>query len=295
LSRERLYHILTILLLVCGSGCRDEKKAGLEQLRKENPFAAEQKAPTGEILIVTCRSYPLQLPAYVNVGSLAGGPRFDGAGGGDPNQAAGAREGFPADQVQRWRENGLTVSVEPMSRWQDVWQSLTKAGAMAQQQTVTLIRNQNEVADIATFRVEDATSVFVREKGGKLRGYTVAMGNCLFRVGCVPRDREGKEGLHVTVTPIFAGAPQERLVRDESGRVGRVMETPTVAFEELGLSGPVAGNYFLCISGRSGAGRGSVGELFLTRREGGENLQVVLLLAPSAQKMTPTKTTIMKP
>ena len=61
-------------------------------------------------------------------------------------------------------------------------------------------------------------------------------------------------------------------------------KTPRVVFDQLTLSGFLPSGHFICI-GPAGADStaGSLGQLFLTRKEGAENYQLLVILVPAVQ------------
>jgi len=288
-----LNHVLQIsLLLICGfgvSGCapNDELAEFVEQSPfKNRPTLAE------DLRIVTCYYHPLELPGQVDVTTMPFWLQFDNLsqrsdsakGPSGPNAP-----GFSQDQVALWRANGLQITMAPLSSWPELRKSIVQADGVALPQTLTFIRNPSEFAQLATYVLNRPTTLFISRPDGSGKAYTLAEfedGDCVFRLNCVPAyDDPQRNTLYVKIVPEFQSFQAEKkFIRDESGKIRKATEYPKVVFDQLTLTGRVPKGYFICIAARANKNSSDdLGQLFLARREGADNYQLVLVLVPKLQ------------
>ena len=98
------------------------------------------------------------------------------------------------------------------------------------------------------------------------------------------------------IVPQFhADQPYERIGYDEFGVLRRISETPVVVFDQLTLEGSLPKDHFICLAADKSSSRtDNIGGLFLTRTQGTENYQLVLIILPDMQTGTEVKTQLQK-
>ena len=282
---SQIISVLTCALLVIGCQKKDE----LAELTRQSPFKTSQETEPRQILVVSCYCYPLELPGQVDVMALEFwktlGNTPDRAGVG-PHADAGI---FPPDRLRLWRENGLHLSVVPLKQWDLLREELLRAGGVAHTQTVSLIRSPAQVVQFFAFWVELSPTIFVAGPSGPPRGYTLGQGDCLFSINCVPeQNTSSPDSFYLKIAPQFhADQPYERIGYDEFGVLRRISETPVVVFDQLTLEASLPKNHFICLAADTSSSRtDNLGGLFLTRTEGTENYQLVLIILPDMQTGT---------
>ena len=291
LFRYAVAHLLMATVLTITIGCRQDD--ALAELRNENPFTSASNQAQ-EVLIVTCSCSSIQVSGHVDVASLLEGSGRSAPAEIDPTThiSTPIEPAFPAAMLKLWRQNGLRAWILTMSRWSEIWQSLSQLTATALPQRTALVRNAAEIAEFPMLWLDEPAFLFVTGPKNTLRGYTLEAGDFVFRVNCVPADENpANRDMLVKIVPTFrSGYEQEKFERDIRGRFHRVVETPAIEFVELTLQGRLNADQFLCIAvDQLNEPRGLLGNLFLSRDDGAENYQVVAILKPMVQTATEVK------
>ena len=292
-------HILQIsLLLTCLfglSGCNPNSE--LDELVEQSPFKKHPKSDP-DIRIVSCYYYPLELPGNVDVSALPFWSQFDPLtqpSDSQDNPSSQKSIGFTPDQIALWRANGLQIALAPLSAWPELRKSIIQADGVALPQTFTFIRNPSEFAELITYVLDRRATLFISGKKGVNKAYTLAEfdnGDCMFRLNCVPwqGDPEQKT-LFIKIVPEFQRLqPDKKFIRDEFGNIRKATEYPKVIFDQLTFSGLVPEGHFICIAAASNKNSSDdLGQLFLTRKKGADNYQMILVLVPKVQSTAQIK------
>jgi hypothetical protein len=280
----RCLQILWVLICIfLAAGCQEED--GISELTGQSPFKNAPSSPAEEILIVSCQGYPLELPGQVDVMALPFWSEHALAQE-SGNISASATPAFSAEQLNLWRQNGLHLAVAPLDDWAQFRQELMDAGGRSMSSTISLLRKPTDVAEFPAAWVPQSTSVFIIGSSGIPRGYTLSQGDCLFSVNCVPgREVPQPSSLYTKIVPEFhAALPSERFDRDAFGTLRRIIENPRMVFNQMTLEGQLPKDHFICIAAKTKPiTAGNLGQLFLTRTEGTDNYQLVLILVPGLQ------------
>ena len=275
----------TLWVLICiflATGCQEDE---VSELTRQSPFKNAPPAPAEEILIVSCQSYPLELSGQVDVMALPFWNKHALAEE-SGNISISAKPPFSAGQLNLWRQNGLHVAVAPLDDWAQFRQELMDAGGLSMSSTISLLRRPTDVAEFPTSWVPQSTSVFITGSSGIPRGYTLSQGDCLFSVNCLPgREIPQPSSLYIKIVPEFHAAhSSERFDRDAFGVLRRIIENPRIVFNQMTLEGQLSKGHFICIAAKTKPiTAGNLGQLFLTRTEGTDNYQLVMILVPALQ------------
>ena len=265
------------------NGCQQDDE--ISQLIEESPFKNAPLENPGDILIVTCQFYPLEIPGHVDITRWPFWEQYNAlasAGGGTSDSGGG----FPIQQLRLWQENGLQVAVAPMLSWSDFRQTVLRSSGRALPQSSVLIRRPVDIAQFTAYWLDQDWSVFISQGLGSGRALTLPAGDCVFAVNCIPGlgGRQAKE-FHIKIVPeVYSALETERIDQNESGDFHRVKERPKVAFDQLSLSGTIPrGHYMVIVSEPSLAKADMLGQIFLSRQIGGQNRQMALVIAPDMQ------------
>ncbi|MBN1765426.1 MAG: hypothetical protein JW860_09240 [Sedimentisphaerales bacterium] len=285
---EYKYLGLFLVLAAFFAGCEDAEMA---RLKEESPFKVDQPADPDRIIFVTCNYLPLELPGHVDVEELVFWRRnsFDPA---ERENNAGVESGFDTNMLRSWEQNGFILALAPIDQWQRFVEELDTLGAIRMPGRTALFRNARQVAEVFSYIQEVPTSVFVNDAGGRLRGYSLTNGECLFQVNCVPTEKKWPvESLYVKLAPMFRSPEYDgRVVQDEEyDQIRLVREPREVIFEQMTLAGRIKRGYFLVIAVKQNEAANNLGKLFLARSRGAEDYQLVFLLTPDALNATEVK------
>ena len=289
---KRLLKIMTWVVLTLITGCAENEQ--LDELIEQSPFRNQSQSTPPERMFVTCNYYPLELPGLVDISAMPFWDKYNATGPGAPGV------GLSLEMIKIWNRNGLKLAVAPLSAWPEFRDHLIEAGGVALPQTMTFIRNHTEVADLPTYVVEQPASVFVSGSNGSLRGYTLAEsenGECVFRVNAIPgRGNAVKDVLNLKIVPEFHSfLNRDRFIRDDDNELHRIRESPAVVFDQLTLSGTLPNDYFICIGpSTKDVIAGNLAQLFMTRKEGADNYQMMVVLVPSMQSTAQIKADFQK-
>lgn len=271
--------ILPALLLFL-PGCQNED--AIDQLRQENPFKSQEQNNLNSIVVTTCNYMILELPGNVKIADQSfWSPHELAPGRAAPNGAITA--GFGLDQTKMWRDNGLSLALAPMSMWKTFVDGLTRLGAQTSPEKMAVFKNPRQVVDLQGYWLDQPQSVFLSDAQGSLRGYTLASGECLLRINCMPYSSVTSDrSTFMKIIPIFRNAQSQFLASEN--KLGFTEERPQIVFDQLNLSGTLRNGFFLAITARPADGKiGHLGQLFLSRSFGADNYQLVILLAPRSQ------------
>ena len=278
-----------VLIIVFGvtavliSGCRQDDE--LSHLIAESPFKNPSLENPGDILIVTCQYYPLEIPGHVDMTRWPFWEKYNAvafADGSSPDSTGG----FHVQQLRLWQENGFQVAIAPMVSWSDFRQTVLRAGGQALSQSTALIRRPVDVARFTAYWLYQDRSIFISEGFGSGRALTLPAGDCVFAVNCIPGlgGRQAKEFYIKIVPEVHSALEEEKFGEDEFGVLRRIQERPKISFDPLSLSGTIPRGYYLVIAGRPGpAAAGKLGPLFLSNQIGGQNRQLAVVIAPDMQ------------
>ena len=198
-------------------GCRQDDE--VSRLIEESPFKNAPLENPGDILIVTCQFYPLEIPGHVDITRWPFWEQYNAltlAGSGGAPDSVG---GFPVQQLRLWQENGFQVAIAPMPSWSDFRQTILRASGRALSQSSALIRRPVDIAQFTAYWLEQDRSVFISEGLGSGRALTLPAGDCVFAVNCIPGlgGRQAKE-FHLKIVPeVYSALATERIDQDESG------------------------------------------------------------------------------
>ncbi len=265
-------------------GCRQDDE--VSQLIEESPFKNAALEDPGDILIVTCQFCPLEIPGHVDISRWPFWQQYNALGSADRSGGSEPVGGFPVQELRLWQENGIQIAVAPMSSWSDFRQTVLRAGGRALSQSSALIRRPMDIAQFTAYWLDQARSVYITEGSGTGRALTLPAGDCVFAVNCIPGlgGRQAQE-FHLKIVPeVYSVLETERIAQDTSGDYRRVKERPRVEFDALSLSGTIPRGYYLVIvSVPEQTEAGTLGHIFLSRQIGGQNRQMVVVIAPDMQ------------
>ena len=265
-------------------GCRQDDD--LSGLIEESPFKNAPLENPGDILIVTCQFCPLEIPGHVDITRWPFWQQYNALASADGGAAPDSASGFPVQQLRLWQENGFQVAVAPMPSWSDFRQTVLRASGRALSQSSALIRRTVDIAQFTAYWLEQDRSVYIWEGLGSGRALTLPAGDCVFAINCIPGlgGRQAKE-FHIKIVPeLYSAQETERIDQDETGDFRRVKERPKVTFDSLSLSGTIPRGYYMVIVSVPGpVEAGTLGQIFLSRQIGGQNRQMVLVIAPDMQ------------
>lgn len=266
------------------NGCRQDDE--LSKLIEESPFKNPTLENPGDILIVTCQYYPLEIPGHVDITRWPFWEQYNALATPGNTAAPSTASRFPVQQLRLWQENGFQVAVAPMLSWADFRQTVLRSGGRALSQSTALIRRSVDVARFTAYWLYQARSIFISEGFGSGRALTLPVGNCVFAVNCIPGlgGRQAKE-FHIKMVPeVHSALEEEKFGEDEFGVLRRIQERPKITFDQLSLSGTIPRGYYMVIAGRPGpAAAGKLGQLFLSYQIGGQNRQLAVVIAPDLQ------------
>ena len=286
--------LLTLLACVTMLGCQTQDTS--QDWVEQSPFRDVPKTAAEEVIVVSCRSYPLYLPSQLDMTTTGFWRQYGLAGVADqeqsrladaddePEQAtswpAATPTTFADDMVRLWQYNGLNVAVAPLSAWAPFRKELLAAGARMRKKKMWLITNSSEQLDIYAYPLDKPSHLFLARPHGLLDGQTLEPGNMVFRVSCIPRNHTAGSPTYMKLTPVFQAAwPQQRFGPDQFGTMRRISELPEVTFDFLALQGVVPRDHFICIVPRpQTAAANELGRAMLTRTQTGDNEQLAIIL-----------------
>jgi hypothetical protein len=281
LTKAKLYRLGCVFALAAAvAGC--SRNTEMDQLQKENPFKTGVKQPPATTLIVSCEYTPLQLPGNIDVAELTGWP---GSVTGRSLQSAG----FTPESLQWWTLNGFQVVVAPMQTWPVFRENILKAGGKTLLQASAIFRNRTESAEFATIWQDEQQSLFLNGPSGSLRGYTIGLGQCGFRVNCEPANPNADtDSILLNIVPLFLSNQQTfALERDPTGGLRQVAKRQELVFTELNLVGRIPRDCYICIVAKpSNDASRTLGDIFLKKTMEGQNYQMLCLLTPQMQIAT---------
>jgi hypothetical protein len=266
------------------NGCQQDDE--VSRLIEESPFKNDPLENPGDIQIVTCQFYPLEIPGHVDITRWSFWKQYNALAPAGSGAAPDSDGGFPVQQLQLWQKNGFHVAVAPMLSWSDFRQAVLRSGGRALSQSLALIRRPVDIAQFNAYWLERDRSVFIFEGPGSGRALTLPAGDCAFAINCIPDlgGHQAKE-FHIKIVPeVHNALEQARINQDESGNFHRVRERPKVTFDQLGLSGTIPRGYYMVIASVPGLiEAGTLGQIFLSRQIEGQNRQMAVVIAPNMQ------------
>jgi hypothetical protein len=287
LADNRLYLALILAASLISAGC--SPNASVERLRGENPFIKNTSEDTSSIIVVAGRFAPLEAPGNVDVTAL---PFWKQYGLTTDNRAIAHSvvSGFSAEQLSRWRDNGLVVAVAPLRQWPAFRADLINAGAKEQTNWVALFKKEFAPYELKAYRMQEETSVFIYDPAKSPRGYTLSAGDCFFQVSCLPATPSSRQkNVLVKIVPAFRSmVPTGQLVETD---LGYRKEYPEIIFDTLTLAGILPNDYFICIACSCSSDKNSslLGRIFLNQDVSVDNYQLLLAMAPEVQTAAEVK------
>ncbi len=279
--------LIIIFLLSWASLILSCNQESAPEFLEETPFRNPAEINTDEVIIVTCSFFPLELPGHIDITATEFWQNHDALEFKSSLPANFLDQiGFSADILRTWQANGLYVAIAEQDSWPRFRQELASLGAASQTQSTALFRNLKDVAKFPVFWFDQPTSLFISETKGSARGYTFENGDCAFAVNCFLAPQNPLEQpIYINIAPEFHSFEhQSKFDRDKFGKLQRVVKTPIITFENLTLSGTLPQNYFIVLASKPQlTPAGKLGQLFLTRNEGADNFQLVVIISPSVK------------
>ena len=277
---------LVLMLLCISAGCGEDIT---EQLRRENPFLDAESAGPATREIVSCRYMPLQVPGGLEVTALS-----------DWSQSElqselmlpheGIVSGFPMDKVRLWKKNGLSLAVLNQVQAHSLSKSIIDQGGFQLPAMTAIFHNLAQSAELHTLWFEDKQSVFLADEQGSLHGYSIANGNCFFRVNCMDFKQSQIGGdVFIKIVPVFRNAESELMTSEND--LGYTRQRPELAFDMLTLTGVLRKGYLLAVAAEpNDESVGNIGDVFMRQHGRTHGNQIVLILSPAIQTATEINT-----
>lgn len=264
---------LCMILAFLQAGCSEPE----DQLAKQSPF--HQEPPPGEIqkeiIVVTCRFYPLEIQGHADLSEM---PIWS-----IPSSDNPADTQLSAQDIKKWRDNGLLLATVPIDQWEQLATELEQRGAISLQKKEYRLHHWRDVAEFVTYYLEDAEPLFVKQENTPPRGYTIGPGNCLFQVSCsLSPENPATEPFYIKIVPACRlTQPRDRRGNTSFATPYKLISEPEILFENLQLNFNLSQKNFICIAPKPNkTNMNNLGKMFLSKNIGADNYQLMLLVVP---------------
>jgi len=287
---KRVYLLLFILALVAALLSLNCQKSEMDRLIEESPFREQKTEAGNSIIIVSCTFQPLEAAGEIDITQEQIWKDY-ALSAEEPTPAEkGVESGFSPAQVRLWRENGLEITVVPLSNWMKFLEEMLKIQSAQMPVMTALYRRPGQAAEFPFYWITQPASPFICDGQGNLQGYSLYEGRGFIRVNCMPAEDPASKTAYLKIVPFFRHAvPEEKIVQDKLG-MRIVREYPEIAFDQLKLDGELRLGYFICITTRPEEKfSGKLGNLFMRHNVEGREVQLMLMIAPQVQTATEIK------
>ncbi len=274
-------YLLTVPLLsyLFLAGCQSNKLD--KSLAKDNPFSHEQKSESIEIL--ACQGNTYRYPSEINLSKILSSASFT------LKTKEESPKAFTWLNQSTWSENGLDIYFVGSEHWESLKILLEESNVSQTSQTKYFIRNTDEVAEFEMTSVDNESTFFIKKDNGQLRGYTIAQGDCLFRVNGTPLNNtlQTSQDLLLNIVPLFkSNIKQTGYQLQKDRKISIVDKTQMVVFEDMLTSGQIPANTFIIIlKSNKNEGIGNIGRYFLSDQNQSDVYNLMLILQPQRVKM----------
>ncbi|MBN1436340.1 MAG: hypothetical protein JW936_04640 [Sedimentisphaerales bacterium] len=276
-------------------GCDPEDQID-EQFIANSPFRSQSHTDISEIHIITCTYHAFEISANVDAVSWLreaerSSVQTDSAEAGDSQNPPASQpirfstSGFNNEQTRNWQNNGLYVAALPNEDWQQLRERIIASNAITLPMWQGLIRRSDAIMELPLGTLQQATSVFVSDCDGGLRGYSLPAGKGIMRLNATIEEFSPRRRVYFEVVPVVQSSDvDEEFGQDEQGTLRLLTRNPEILFDQLRLGGILEDNWSICIVAESAGSRiDSIGQILMANQSASENRQIVVLITLEIQ------------
>lgn len=283
-------------MIFCGCVPQQQPERPEQQLISESPFHSEVDQDLSQVIIITCTCHMFEIPAHVDASGWWQRPgqtaqESDSTDPNTPQTSLSAplmplnTRGLDQSQVGTWNNNGLQITAFANADWEQLRPHIVAANAVSLPTRQAMIRRADEIMELPMIQLAEEHEVFVGDSSGGLRGYSLPIGESLFRFSATLEQFTPRRFAHFELVPVVKSSDiEERFGRDEYGTLRQLTRNPEILFDQLRLSGILEDNWSICVIAKSTGQRlDSLGQILMVDNYAAENRQVVFLLTLDIQ------------
>ncbi|MBI9018210.1 MAG: hypothetical protein JEZ07_13215 [Phycisphaerae bacterium] len=273
-----------LMLLLMLPGCFGPKDEYDPELIRQGQEIFLDDRYTGDIKQVTCRYLLMELPGSIDL-SKQDFYQENAINAVTKGDHIYIKSGLSDKSLQYWSANSLMLFGGELDKWPAIRDKLKGLGGIVIHDIQLYYQSSLENADIPLNFQESEKSIFVRG-GESPRGFTLARGDYIFQLTCMPWDRVPPiDTTHVEILPKHISAePTGEIIKTETGFY---REYPKTFFDQLRMSLALQNGNFIGIILDQDQ-KNTVGHKFLESHSNLGHRQKILILSPHSEVLKPS-------